>query len=122
MKMRMKTMSNSLKKIDFKSIILLSGGLDSLVSLGISKEKFNIELALTFDYGQKSAKEEISASKKICDYYKIEHKIIKLDWLKDITQTALVSGVNIPIVSEEDLHSKKFVENSAKAVWVPNRN
>ena len=42
-----------------KSIILLSGGLDSLVSLGLKKEELNIELALTFDYGQKSAQKEI---------------------------------------------------------------
>ena len=46
-----------------KSIILLSGGLDSLVSLGAAKEEFNITLALTFDYGQKSAEYEIEASK-----------------------------------------------------------
>ena len=74
-----------------KSIILLSGGLDSLVSLGLSKEKYNVTLALTFDYGQKSVVQEILASKKICEYYGIEHKVIKLDWLKDITHTALVS-------------------------------
>ena len=36
-----------------KSIILLSGGLDSLVSLGLKKKELNITLALTFDYGQK---------------------------------------------------------------------
>ena len=74
-----------------KSIILLSGGLDSLVSLAIAKEEFNIQLALTFDYGQKALEKEIEASKKICDYYGIEHRIVKLDWLKDITNTALVS-------------------------------
>ena len=48
-----------------KSIILLSGGLDSVVALGAFKEKYGIELALTFDYGQKTAKSEIEASKKI---------------------------------------------------------
>ena len=56
-----------------KSVILLSGGLDSLVTLGLKKEELNIELALTFDYGQKSAKYEIETSKKICEYYKINH-------------------------------------------------
>ena len=48
-----------------KSVILLSGGLDSLVCMGVAKENYNISLALTFDYGQKSAKQEIEASKKI---------------------------------------------------------
>ena len=33
---------------DNKSIILLSGGLDSLVALGVCKEEYGIELALTF--------------------------------------------------------------------------
>ena len=41
-----------------KSIILLSGGLDSLVSLGLKKEELNVELALTFDYGQKSVEKD----------------------------------------------------------------
>ena len=95
-----------------RGIILLSGGLDSLVSLGLTT---NIELALTFDYGQKSADYEIKASKAICDFYKIEHKVIKLDWLKNITHTALVSDNELPKGLENP-------EESAKNVWVPNRN
>lgn len=98
-----------------KSIILLSGGLDSLVALGGFKEEYGIELALTFDYGQKSAKQEIEASKKICEYYKIKHKIILLDWLKEITKTALVSDKEVPI---DNLGTTE----SANSVWVPNRN
>ena len=97
-----------------KSIILLSGGLDSLVSLGAGIKEYNIELALTFDYGQKPAKREIEASKKIADYYGIKHKVIELPFLKEITKTALVSG-DVPT---ENLGT----EDSAKAVWVPNRN
>ena len=100
-----------------KSIILLSGGLDSLVSLGLKKEELNIELAITFDYGQKSAQKEILASKKICDYYGLKHEVINLVWLKEITKTALVSDKNVPSGKELD-----NPENSAKSVWVPNRN
>ena len=100
-----------------KSVILLSGGLDSLVALGYSKKHtdFNVELGLTFDYGQKSSKQELETSKNICNYYKIQHKVIKLNWLKDITKTALVSDSEIPT---EELHTSK----SAESVWVPNRN
>ena len=94
-----------------RGIILLSGGLDSLVSLGLAKDTYNIELALTFDYGQKSVKSEINASSKICKYYNIEHKIIKLDWLKDVTHTALVVG-DLP----------QGVQEKSDSVWVPNRN
>lgn len=105
-----------------KSIILLSGGLDSLVSLGLAKEEYNIKLALTFDYGQKSVEHEICASKMICQHYGIEHKVIKLDWLKEITQTSLVSEKDIPLTSLSDLSSDEFTEKSAASVWVPNRN
>ena len=99
----------------YKSIILLSGGLDSLVALGAFNDKYGVELALTFDYGQKSVNYEIEASKKICDYYNIKHKIIKLDWLKEITNTSLVSSSEIPT-------EKLGTYESAKNVWVPNRN
>ncbi len=98
-----------------KSIILLSGGLDSLVSLGVCKTEYNVELALTFDYSQKAANSEISTSKKICDYYNIKHKVIQLDWLKEITHTALVSDKELPEGIDNPIES-------AKAVWVPNRN
>lgn len=100
-----------------KSIILLSGGLDSLVSLGLAKSKYNISLALTFDYGQKSVAKEIEASKAICEYYGIEHKVLELDWLKSITHTSLVSEKNVPTGQE-----LKNPVNSMKSVWVPNRN
>ena len=100
-----------------KSIILLSGGLDSLVSLGLKKEELNVSLALTFDYGQKALNQEIETSKKICEYYNIEHKVIKLDWLKNITQTSLVSEDNVPMGENLEMG-----QNSAKSVWVPNRN
>ncbi|MBP7211629.1 7-cyano-7-deazaguanine synthase QueC [bacterium] len=105
-----------------KAIILMSGGLDSLVSLGLSKNEYNITLGLTFDYGQKAVTKEVEAAAKICDYYKIEHRVIVLDWLRDITKTSLVSGKDLPTPSESDLNSEEFTKNSAKAVWVPNRN
>ena len=98
-----------------KSVVLLSGGLDSLVATGVCKDEYGIELALTFDYGQKSVKYELENSAIICEYYNIKHKIITLNWLKEITNTALVSDDTLPA---ENLGT----EESAKSVWVPNRN
>ena len=40
------------------SVVLLSGGLDSYVSLAISSLDSNVSLALMFDYGQKVFEEE----------------------------------------------------------------
>lgn len=98
-----------------KSIILLSGGLDSLVALGHCINSYNIDLALTFDYGQKSLEQELEASKKIAEFYNINHKVVKLDWLKEITKTSLVADTEVPT---ENLGTIE----SAKNVWVPNRN
>ena len=98
-----------------RGIILLSGGLDSFVSLGLCKEKYNIELALTFGYGQKSFNNELESSQKIAQYWNIEHKVIKLDWLKAITHNALVENKTLPEGIDNPV-------DSAKAVWVPNRN
>ena len=95
-----------------KGIILLSGGLDSVVSLAIEKENCGINLALTFDYGQKSAEKEIQASKKIAEFYGINHRIIKLDWLKEITKSSLVSSEEIPA----------GIQKNSNLLWVPNRN
>ena len=41
-----------------KGIILLSGGLDSTVSMASLLNSTKFELALTFDYGQKSVKKK----------------------------------------------------------------
>ncbi len=92
-----------------KAIVLLSGGLDSFVALDIACKKYNVVMALTFDYGQKAFSEECIASKKIADKYNIEHKIIKLEFLKEITKNSLTD-------------EKQTNFNELKSVWVPNRN
>lgn len=104
-----------------KGIILLSGGLDSLVSIAAMKT-IDFKLALTFDYGQKSFKKEEEASKKIAQYYGIEHKIIELKWLKEITHTSLVSDKKIPELDKNSLDNLEITTGSCASVWVPNRN
>lgn len=97
-------------------IVLLSGGLDSLVSLAEIVRREDKVIALTFDYGQVARKREIQASRKISRYYRIRHEIIKLDWLKNISTTPLVKDKkNIPLFSTSP-------ERGARIVWVPNRN
>lgn len=106
-----------------KSIILLSGGLDSLVSLAYAKNEYNVQLALTFDYGQRAAKKEIAAAKTIAEYFNVEHKIIKTAWLEEITETSLVNtNQDLPALDSDELDNAELTQNSAKNVWVPNRN
>ena len=53
------------KQMNKKGVILLSSGLDSLVSLYMAQKECDVVLALTFNYGQKAALDEIDAAKKI---------------------------------------------------------
>ena len=106
-----------------KSIVLLSGGLDSLISLVYAKDEYNIELALTFDYGQRAVKKEIEAAKTIAEHFNIEHKVIKTPWLQEITETSLVNtSQDLPSLDSNELDNPELTLNSAKNVWVPNRN
>lgn len=99
-------------------LVILSGGLDSTVSLAALKDEIEIKLAITFDYGQKAKINEINSSAKISKFYGIKHKIIELPWLQEITNTALVNqNEDIP---EPDI--TKDTTDAMKAVWVPNRN
>lgn len=105
-----------------KSIILISGGLDSLVSIAIKAKELDIALALTFNYGQKAFQNELKASSDICKYYNIKHEVISLDWLKNISKSALNCEKELPLLNEKELNDKITTQKSANSVWVPNRN
>ncbi|MEW6026183.1 MAG: 7-cyano-7-deazaguanine synthase QueC [Planctomycetota bacterium] len=95
-----------------KSLILLSGGLDSAVSLALALKKgLKVKLALTFDYGQKSAKQEISSAKFLCCKFHIKHQVFNLKWLGKLAANPLTDK------------SKPVPQKIASAlVWIPNRN
>ena len=106
-----------------KAVILLSGGLDSFVALDIASKKYDIVLALTFDYGQKSFAQEKKAVLNLTQYYKIDLEIIELPWLKKITTTSLVnSDIDVPELQSSSLDDFNVVSESCSKVWVPNRN
>jgi 7-cyano-7-deazaguanine synthase len=108
------------------TISLLSSGLDSVAALTIAREITDVKLAIIFDYGQRSAKKEIEYSKKICNHFGIDYEVIKLDWLEKITNTSLVNkNEDVPELTLDDIsgrNSTEKTEESAKNVWVPNRN
>jgi len=108
------------------AVSLLSSGLDSVAALTIIQEQTEVRLALTFDYGQRSAHREIEYAKVICNHFGIRHEVIDLDWLGKITKTSLVNTcIEVPELSSEDISDEaapEITQESAKSVWVPNRN
>jgi 7-cyano-7-deazaguanine synthase len=96
-----------------KSIILLSGGLDSTVSAAIACQKTNPLFALTFDYGQRAARMEIRAARRICRALKIKHRMVKLPFFKEFKKLRLLGRT-----TRARPHDFKKLED----VWIPNRN
>lgn len=105
-------------------VVLLSSGLDSTVNLAWAIHKgHQVRTAITFDYGQKAAAAEIRQSKKICDYYEIEHQLIELPWLQRLTRSSLVDlSVAVPVGEQVQIDNLEVSKQTAEAVWVPNRN
>ncbi len=106
-----------------KSIVLLSGGLDSTVNLAKAARAGEVVRVLTFDYGQKSAPREIHSSEVISARYSLPHEVVKLPWLASITSTGLVErGADVPRTDMKSLENIEQSRARARSVWVPNRN
>jgi 7-cyano-7-deazaguanine synthase len=101
------------------AIVLLSGGLDSSVALADVASRMRIARALTFDYGQRAAKQEIRAAKALAEHYGVAHQVIALPWLSDLLPAALQQQQENGAPAETLSHENLF---DVKRVWVPNRN
>ncbi len=102
------------------SLVLLSGGLDSLVNFKKAFDSTEVKLILTMDYGQISAVREIEAASLIAKKYSVEHRAIELDWFADLGFG--LKGDNIPDYDPTKLDQLDYAKQTAHAVWVPNRN
>jgi 7-cyano-7-deazaguanine synthase len=106
-----------------RSVVLLSGGLDSAVALKRALDDTEVALCLTFDYGQRAAQRELAAARAMCARFGAPHRAIVLDWLRELTRTALVdAGQELPELAPDRLDDRAATDASAAAVWVPNRN
>jgi 7-cyano-7-deazaguanine synthase len=105
-----------------KSIVLLSGGLDSALSIVLAKQESDVLYGLTYDYGQKSAQKEIKSSLAICAKLMIKHKVVKLPFFEELRDHPLLGNAKPPTVTIDELDNKEKTTDTAKAVWVPNRN
>lgn len=107
-----------------RAVTLLSGGLDSYLSTALARQECEVALALTFDYGQRAAKQEIKAAQKMAKLWRLKHQVIELEWLKNLGDSALTHSRNLlpRFHDAEKLKDKSATEKSAEAVWVPNRN
>ena len=79
------------KKIKKQAVVVHSGGMDSSICLALAVEKHGAEnvLSMTFTYGQRHT-EEIKQAQKICTDWGVDHIIVNLDCLQQITESSLI--------------------------------
>lgn len=95
------------------SVIVLSGGMDSVTLLHEYKDI--IALALTFDYGSNHNKREIACAANHCKELGIKHIVIPLEFMGQYFKSSLLSGADA--IPEGD-----YVEENMKSTVVPFRN
>ncbi|MBI4042476.1 MAG: 7-cyano-7-deazaguanine synthase QueC [Deltaproteobacteria bacterium] len=104
-------------------LVLLSGGLDSAVNLAAAVACGMRVSALTVDYGQRAAEREVESAVRLAGRYDIRHDVIRLNWFPDLCPSKLTGrGRELPLLKEGDLDRRDVTLESARAVWVPNRN
>jgi len=94
-----------------KAVVLLSGGLDSMVCSALAKEQGFEVLALTIDYHQRH-RVELEAAKRIAATLADRHIILPLD-LTAFGGSALTSDIEVP---------KEGVSEGIPVTYVPARN
>lgn len=96
-----------------RAVVLLSGGLDSMVCAGLAKEAgFNV-LALTIDYNQRH-RVELDAAARIARHIGVErHIVLPLD-LRGFGGSALTDDIDVPKSGVE--------EDDIPVTYVPARN
>lgn len=105
------------------SVVLLSGGLDSAANLALCAKRDQPVLALTIRYGQRAADREVTAAKALCQFFGIKHQILDLSWLGALGGSALTDrDSRVPELESASLDDLSVIRDSARAVWVPNRN
>lgn len=78
-----------------RSVVLLSGGIDSTVTLAIAKSEGYDIYALSVDYGQRHETELLFARKSAVQFRAAKHLVIKSS-LRDIGGSALTSDLEVP--------------------------
>lgn len=78
-----------------RAVVLVSGGMDSAVTLAIAREKGFACHALSVDYGQRHASELAAAQHVASALGAIEHKTVHVD-LRSIGGSALTADIAVP--------------------------
>lgn len=98
-----------------KAVVLVSGGMDSAVTLALARDAGYACHALSVAYGQRHASELAAAARVAAMLGAVEHKTVSVD-LRSIGGSALTADIQVPE------HSDAHGESDIPATYVPARN
>lgn len=94
-----------------KAVCIFSGGPDSMAAAYVAQTSGYQCYFLTVDYGQKTAKREVEAAKRLALYFNTQcHKIVKLPFLKEIGGSGITDDIEF------------LTKENAPREYVPFRN
>jgi 7-cyano-7-deazaguanine synthase len=102
--------------MDARAVVLLSGGLDSATTLAIARAEGYACYALSFDYGQRHARELESARRVAQRLEAREHLVQRLD-MRAIGGSALTADIAVP-----KGRSDAAIAEGIPVTYVPARN
>ncbi len=98
-----------------KSLVLLSGGMDSVTALYWAAQEHEVVGCVSFDYGSKHNHKEIPMAAWHAEKLGVKHDVITLDFVNQLFASDLLqSGGDIP--------EGHYAEQSMKSTVVPFRN
>ena len=93
-----------------KVVVLLSGGMDSVVAFRHALEEHEVVAAVSFDYGSKHNHREIPCAEKQAREAGVEHRVIGLGFVNEMFQSDLLqSGGEVPDGHYEDANMVRTV-------------
>jgi len=100
-----------------KSIALVSGGLDSIVSLARAVSERDVRLVMFFDYGQRARESERVSSMSAANYYGVAFADADVRWLESLAPQGMRIS-SAPDRRDEEPDALTRLDD----VWIPNRN
>lgn len=98
-----------------RAVILLSGGMDSAVTLALAREQGFACYALSVAYGQRHASELVAAACVAAKLSAVAHKIVDVD-LRSIGGSALTADIEVPV------QERTYAPDEIPVTYVPARN